>query len=206
MQTIVHVNLKKLLLLHPFSRFLPLMWYCKHCDFPSTFWREPLFKMQGNTWICFLLRYLCDCVQLLIFMHILFAIKGEFYRDFIPIWWRWISVLLHYLLCWAGGHSVWQCQLLQVWIPKSQTLFSLNANKLINCLHLLASFRCYCKDCLNMLVGPGTFDKLTEVDPWSCYICLPPNKYGVLKLRPDWSVRVQEFFANNSAFEFVSSK
>ncbi|TSW62381.1 DNA (cytosine-5)-methyltransferase 3B [Bagarius yarrelli] len=48
----------------------------------------------------------------------------------------------------------------------------------------------------------GTFDKLKEVDPWSCYICLPPNKYGVLKLRPDWSVRVQEFFANNSAFEF----
>ncbi|XP_060737624.1 DNA (cytosine-5-)-methyltransferase 3 beta, duplicate a isoform X2 [Tachysurus vachellii] len=62
--------------------------------------------------------------------------------------------------------------------------------------------RCYCKDCLNVLVGPETFDKLTEVDPWSCYICLPPNKYGVLKLRQDWSVRVQEFFANNSAFEF----
>ncbi|XP_060787948.1 DNA (cytosine-5-)-methyltransferase 3 beta, duplicate a isoform X3 [Neoarius graeffei] len=62
--------------------------------------------------------------------------------------------------------------------------------------------RCYCKDCLNMLVGPEAFDKLKDVDPWSCYICQPPNKYGVLKLRPDWSVRVQEFFANNSAFEF----
>ncbi|KAI5614004.1 DNA (cytosine-5-)-methyltransferase 3 beta, duplicate a isoform X1, partial [Silurus asotus] len=62
--------------------------------------------------------------------------------------------------------------------------------------------RCYCKDCIDVLVGPGTFDKLKDVDPWSCYICLPPNKYGVLKLRPDWSVRVQEFFANNSAFEF----
>ncbi|KAF5890164.1 DNA (cytosine-5)-methyltransferase 3A-like isoform X2, partial [Clarias magur] len=62
--------------------------------------------------------------------------------------------------------------------------------------------RCYCKDCINILVGPGTFEKLKDVDPWSCYICLPPKKYGVLKLRPDWSVRVQEFFANNSAFEF----
>ncbi|RXN23285.1 DNA (cytosine-5-)-methyltransferase 3 duplicate a isoform X1 [Labeo rohita] len=62
--------------------------------------------------------------------------------------------------------------------------------------------RCFCKDCLNVLVGPGTFDKLKEVDPWSCYICLPSKCYGVLKLRPDWSVRVQEFFANNSAFEF----
>lgn len=62
--------------------------------------------------------------------------------------------------------------------------------------------RCFCKDCLNVLVGPETFDKLKEVDPWSCYICLPSKSYGVLKLRPDWSVRVQEFFANNSAFEF----
>ncbi|XP_053360127.1 DNA (cytosine-5-)-methyltransferase 3 beta, duplicate a isoform X2 [Clarias gariepinus] len=62
--------------------------------------------------------------------------------------------------------------------------------------------RCYCKDCINILVGPGTFEKLIDVDPWSCYICLPPKKYGVLKLRPDWSVRVQEFFANNSALEF----
>uniref|UniRef100_A0A8C2KUY0 DNA (cytosine-5-)-methyltransferase n=1 Tax=Cyprinus carpio TaxID=7962 RepID=A0A8C2KUY0_CYPCA len=62
--------------------------------------------------------------------------------------------------------------------------------------------RCFCKDCLNMLVGAGTFDKLKEVDPWSCYICLPSKCYGVLKLRPDWSVRVQEYFANNSAFEF----
>ncbi|XP_059359701.1 DNA (cytosine-5-)-methyltransferase 3 beta, duplicate a isoform X4 [Carassius carassius] len=62
--------------------------------------------------------------------------------------------------------------------------------------------RCFCKDCLNMLVGAGMFDKLKEVDPWSCYICLPSKCYGVLKLRPDWSVRVQEYFANNSAFEF----
>ncbi|XP_026104912.1 DNA (cytosine-5)-methyltransferase 3A-like isoform X1 [Carassius auratus] len=62
--------------------------------------------------------------------------------------------------------------------------------------------RCFCKDCLNVLVGPETFDKLKEVDPWSCYICQPSKCYGVLKLRPDWSVRVQEYFANNSAFEF----
>ncbi|KAL4630650.1 hypothetical protein GN956_G16307 [Arapaima gigas] len=62
--------------------------------------------------------------------------------------------------------------------------------------------RCYCKDCLNILVGPGTFERLMEVDPWSCYICLPPKRYGVLSCRSDWSVRVQEFFVNNSAMEF----
>lgn len=69
--------------------------------------------------------------------------------------------------------------------------------------HTLAC-RCFCKDCLDFLVGPGTFEQLKEVEPWSCYMCIPPQKYGVLKLRVDWSTHVQEFFANNSAFQFVS--
>ncbi|XP_042347761.1 DNA (cytosine-5-)-methyltransferase 3 beta, duplicate a [Plectropomus leopardus] len=62
--------------------------------------------------------------------------------------------------------------------------------------------RCFCKDCLEILVGTGTFDKLKDVDPWSCYMCQPSLCKGNLKLRPDWSVKVQDFFANNSAMEF----
>lgn len=63
--------------------------------------------------------------------------------------------------------------------------------------------RCFCKDCLDILVGPGTFDKLKDVDPWSCYMCKPSQCDGNLKLRPDWRVKVQDFFVNNSAMEFV---
>uniref|UniRef100_A0A8C4XAL7 DNA (cytosine-5-)-methyltransferase n=1 Tax=Erpetoichthys calabaricus TaxID=27687 RepID=A0A8C4XAL7_ERPCA len=62
--------------------------------------------------------------------------------------------------------------------------------------------RCFCIDCLDTLVGAGTFEKLKNVDPWSCYICIPSARYGVLKQRPNWSVKVQEFFANNSGMEF----
>lgn len=62
--------------------------------------------------------------------------------------------------------------------------------------------RCFCKDCLNILVGQETFDTLKDVDPWSCYMCLPSQCAGVLNLRHDWSVRVQEFFVNNSALAF----
>ncbi|XP_068453357.1 DNA (cytosine-5-)-methyltransferase 3 beta, duplicate a [Clinocottus analis] len=62
--------------------------------------------------------------------------------------------------------------------------------------------RCFCKDCMEILVGPGTFDKLKEIDPWSCYMCKPSQCDGNLKLRPDWSVKVQDFFANNSALAF----
>lgn len=63
--------------------------------------------------------------------------------------------------------------------------------------------RCFCKDCLDILVGPGTFDKLKDVDPWSCYFCKPSLCDGNLKLRPDWSTKIQDFFVNNSAMEFV---
>ncbi|XP_031146229.2 DNA (cytosine-5-)-methyltransferase 3 beta, duplicate a isoform X1 [Sander lucioperca] len=62
--------------------------------------------------------------------------------------------------------------------------------------------RCFCKDCLEILVGLGTFDKLKDVDPWSCYMCKPSQCNGNLKLRPDWSIKVQDFFANNSAMAF----
>ncbi|XP_030623652.1 uncharacterized protein LOC115806935 [Chanos chanos] len=62
--------------------------------------------------------------------------------------------------------------------------------------------RSYCVDCLNILVGAGTFDRLKEVDPWICYLCEPERGHGALRPRHDWSIRVQEFFANNSAMEF----
>ncbi|XP_026187808.1 uncharacterized protein LOC113145375 isoform X2 [Mastacembelus armatus] len=62
--------------------------------------------------------------------------------------------------------------------------------------------RCFCKDCLDILVSPGTFDKLKDVDPWSCYVCEPSQCEGNLKLRPDWSVKVQDLFVNNSAMSF----
>ncbi|XP_054466005.1 LOW QUALITY PROTEIN: uncharacterized protein LOC129100411 [Anoplopoma fimbria] len=62
--------------------------------------------------------------------------------------------------------------------------------------------RSYCTDCLNILMGPGTFDSLTLLDPWICYLCQPHQHHGALIPREDWSIRVQEMFANNSAMEF----
>ncbi|CAG6021961.1 unnamed protein product [Menidia menidia] len=62
--------------------------------------------------------------------------------------------------------------------------------------------RSYCEDCLNILVGPGTFDTLKLLDPWICYLCQPHTPCGALVPREDWSIRVQELFANNSAMAF----
>lgn len=63
--------------------------------------------------------------------------------------------------------------------------------------------RCFCKDCLDLLVRPGTFDKVKDIDPWKCYMCDPSQCDGNLKLRPDWRAKVQDFFANNTGMEFV---
>ncbi|KAM9751308.1 DNA (cytosine-5)-methyltransferase 3C-like [Menidia menidia] len=62
--------------------------------------------------------------------------------------------------------------------------------------------RSYCEDCLNILVAPGTFDTLKLLDPWICYLCQPHTPCGALVPREDWSIRVQELFANNSAMAF----
>ncbi|XP_072304737.1 uncharacterized protein [Eucyclogobius newberryi] len=62
--------------------------------------------------------------------------------------------------------------------------------------------RSFCADCLDILVGEGTFNSLKDLDPWICYMCQSHETHGALTPRPDWSFRVQEFFANNSAMEF----
>lgn len=64
-------------------------------------------------------------------------------------------------------------------------------------------FRSYCRDCLNILVGAGTFESLKDLDPWICYLCQPQQPHGALVPRADWSIRVQELFANNSGMAFV---
>ncbi|XP_073794099.1 DNA (cytosine-5-)-methyltransferase 3 beta, duplicate b.2 isoform X2 [Danio rerio] len=62
--------------------------------------------------------------------------------------------------------------------------------------------RSFCVDCLDILVCQGTFDQLKNVDPWTCYLCAPETSSGALKPRHDWSIRVQEFFANDTGMEF----
>lgn len=68
---------------------------------------------------------------------------------------------------------------------------------------LFLGFRSYCRDCLNILVGAGTFESLKDLDPWICYLCQPQQPHGALVPRADWSIRVQELFANNSGMAFV---
>uniref|UniRef100_A0A672Q4I6 DNA (cytosine-5-)-methyltransferase n=1 Tax=Sinocyclocheilus grahami TaxID=75366 RepID=A0A672Q4I6_SINGR len=58
--------------------------------------------------------------------------------------------------------------------------------------------RCFCVDCLDILVGAGAANSARDLDPWRCYMCQPLEQYGVLKKRHDWSLKLQEFFVNDN--------
>ncbi|XP_072304853.1 DNA (cytosine-5)-methyltransferase 3B-like isoform X2 [Eucyclogobius newberryi] len=66
--------------------------------------------------------------------------------------------------------------------------------------------RCFCVDCLDILVDPGASDSARHLDPWMCYMCQPLQSYGVLKRRHDWNLKLQEFFANDNGQEFEKPK
>ncbi|KAM6164722.1 DNA (cytosine-5)-methyltransferase 3B isoform 5-T5 [Rhynchocyon petersi] len=62
--------------------------------------------------------------------------------------------------------------------------------------------RCFCVDCLEVLVGPGTAEEAKLQEPWSCYMCMPQRCHGVLRRRKDWNTRLQSFFNSDMNAEF----
>lgn len=64
--------------------------------------------------------------------------------------------------------------------------------------------RCFCVDCLDILVDPGASNNARYLDPWRCYMCQPTLQYGALKRRHDWSIKLQIFFTSDNGQEFVS--
>ncbi|XP_074868322.1 DNA (cytosine-5)-methyltransferase 3B isoform X3 [Carettochelys insculpta] len=66
--------------------------------------------------------------------------------------------------------------------------------------------RCFCVECLEVLVGRGTSAKAKEQEPWSCYMCQPQQCYGVLQRRPDWNIQLQDFFTSDKGQEYDAPK
>ncbi|EDL06040.1 mCG140755 [Mus musculus] len=61
--------------------------------------------------------------------------------------------------------------------------------------------RCFCVECLEVLVGAGTAEDVKLQEPWSCYMCLPQRCHGVLRRRKDWNMRLQDFFTTDPDLE-----
>ncbi|KAM4601132.1 DNA (cytosine-5)-methyltransferase 3A-like isoform 8-T9 [Polymixia lowei] len=66
--------------------------------------------------------------------------------------------------------------------------------------------RCFCVECVDLLVGAGSAAAAIKEDPWNCYMCGPRNTYGLLRRRDDWPCRLQLFFANNHEQDFEPAK
>ncbi|XP_006767937.1 PREDICTED: DNA (cytosine-5)-methyltransferase 3B isoform X3 [Myotis davidii] len=66
--------------------------------------------------------------------------------------------------------------------------------------------RCFCVECLDLLVGTGTAADAKLQEPWSCYMCLPQRCHGVLQRRKDWNVRLQSFFTSDPGLEYEAPK
>ncbi|XP_075197448.1 LOW QUALITY PROTEIN: DNA (cytosine-5)-methyltransferase 3A-like [Anomaloglossus baeobatrachus] len=66
--------------------------------------------------------------------------------------------------------------------------------------------RCFCVECVDLLVGPGAAQAAIKEDPWNCYMCGHKGTFGLLRRRDDWPTRLQLFFANNHDQEFDPPK
>ncbi|NXC00893.1 DNM3B methyltransferase, partial [Orthonyx spaldingii] len=66
--------------------------------------------------------------------------------------------------------------------------------------------RCFCVECLEVLVGRGTSARVKEQEPWNCYMCQPHQSHGVLQRRQDWNTRLQDFFTSDKGQEYAAPK
>uniref|UniRef100_A0A8C2VAL2 DNA methyltransferase 3 like n=1 Tax=Chinchilla lanigera TaxID=34839 RepID=A0A8C2VAL2_CHILA len=53
--------------------------------------------------------------------------------------------------------------------------------------------RCYCFECLDALLGPGTSDKVHSMHHWVCFLCLPFRGSGLLRRRRKWRDQLKAF-------------
>ncbi|XP_055977707.1 DNA (cytosine-5)-methyltransferase 3B isoform X2 [Sorex fumeus] len=66
--------------------------------------------------------------------------------------------------------------------------------------------RCFCVECLEVLVGAGTAADAKLQEPWSCYMCVPQRCHGALRRRKDWNTRLQSFFTSDPGLEYEAPK
>ncbi|KAJ6667616.1 hypothetical protein lerEdw1_016737, partial [Lerista edwardsae] len=58
--------------------------------------------------------------------------------------------------------------------------------------------RCFCKRCLDTLVGPGTANEVSETNPWICFLCVSLNVHGLLKRKTRWRAELKHFYDQES--------
>ncbi|XP_042543146.1 DNA (cytosine-5)-methyltransferase 3-like, partial [Dipodomys spectabilis] len=53
--------------------------------------------------------------------------------------------------------------------------------------------RCYCVECVDVLVSPGTAERVQSMSFWVCFLCLPFSSSGLLQRRRKWRDQLKAF-------------
>ncbi|XP_051008573.1 DNA (cytosine-5)-methyltransferase 3-like [Acomys russatus] len=59
--------------------------------------------------------------------------------------------------------------------------------------------RCYCFECVDILVGPGTSERINAMACWVCFLCLPFTRSGLLQRRKKWRHQLKAFYDQHGA-------
>ncbi|XP_075440689.1 DNA (cytosine-5)-methyltransferase 3-like [Ascaphus truei] len=54
--------------------------------------------------------------------------------------------------------------------------------------------RCYCLQCLDALLSPGSALRVLALDWWICFLCLPEERHGVLQRREGWRGHIKRLY------------
>ncbi|KAM6448153.1 LOW QUALITY PROTEIN: DNA (cytosine-5)-methyltransferase 3-like [Liasis olivaceus] len=61
-----------------------------------------------------------------------------------------------------------------------------------------ACHRCFCEECVDILVYPGHAEEIEETSPWICLMCAPQGVNGLLKRRTKWCADLKHFYDQES--------
>ncbi|KAM4043935.1 DNA (cytosine-5)-methyltransferase 3A-like [Anomaloglossus baeobatrachus] len=64
-------------------------------------------------------------------------------------------------------------------------------------------WRCFCVDCVDLLVGQGTSQAAVEEDPWTCYLCREESVHDLLQRREDWPSHLQSLLSNTHDLDYA---
>ncbi|XP_019412663.1 PREDICTED: DNA (cytosine-5)-methyltransferase 3-like [Crocodylus porosus] len=62
--------------------------------------------------------------------------------------------------------------------------------------------RGYCFKCLDVLVSPGTAEKVKAMNTWLCFMCLPLSSHGLLQKKQRWRTKLKCFYDQESENHF----
>ncbi|XP_007945496.1 DNA (cytosine-5)-methyltransferase 3-like [Orycteropus afer afer] len=66
--------------------------------------------------------------------------------------------------------------------------------------------RCYCFECVDTLVSPGTSGRVHAMSNWVCFLCLPFPSNGLLQRRKKWRARLKAFHDQEATSPFEMYK